>query len=34
LLSGLQGQYVAIKFDAIIAKGPGYAHQIVCVVRP
>lgn len=34
LLSGLQGQYVAVHFNAIIAKGPGYAHQTVCVIRP
>lgn len=34
LLSGLQGQYVVIKFDTIAVKGPSYAHQIVVVVRP
>jgi hypothetical protein len=33
LLSGLQGQYVAIKFDTIAVKGPSYAHMIVAVVR-
>lgn len=34
LLGGLQGQYVVIKFDTVIAKGPSYAHAIVAVVRP
>jgi hypothetical protein len=34
LLSGLQGQYVAIHFNAVLAKGPSYSHQTVCVVRP
>jgi hypothetical protein len=34
LLSGLQGQYVAVMFDALIAKGAGYAHRLVQVVRP
>jgi hypothetical protein len=33
LVGGLQGQYVAIQFDAVIAKAAGYAHAIVCVVR-
>lgn len=34
LLGGLQGQYVVIKFDSVIAKGPSYCHAIVAVVRP
>lgn len=34
LLSGLQGQYVCVKFDTIIAKGPTYAHAVVAVQRP
>lgn len=34
LLSGLQGQFVAVKFDAIIAKAASYAHVAVAVVRP
>lgn len=34
LLAGLQGQYVAIHFNAVIAKGPSYAHAIVAVQRP
>ena len=34
LLSGLQGQYVGVKFNCVIAKGPSYLHQIVAVVRP
>lgn len=34
LLGGLQGQFVGIKFDSIIAKGPSYAHAVVCVQRP
>lgn len=34
LLGGLQGQYVVVKFDTVIAKGPSYAHAIVAVVRP
>ena len=34
LLAGLQGQYVAIHFNAIIAKGPGYSHAVVAVQRP
>jgi len=33
LLGGLQGQYVVVKFDTTIVKGPSYAHQTVCVVR-
>ena len=34
LLSGLQGQYVAVKFDTLIAKGASYAHMVVAVTRP
>ena len=34
LLSGLQGQYVAVHFNTIIAKGPGYSHAVVAVARP
>ncbi len=34
LLGGLQGQYVMVKFDTVIAKGPSYAHAVVAVVRP
>lgn len=30
----LGGQYVAVKFDTIIFKGPSYAHAIVAVQRP
>lgn len=33
LQSALSGQYVAVMFDAIIAKGPSYAHAIVAVQR-
>lgn len=33
LLGGLQGQYVVIKFDTAIAKGPSYAHSVVAVQR-
>ena len=34
LTSALTGQYVAVKFDAVIAKGASYAHAIVAVQRP
>lgn len=34
LLAGLQGQYVAVHFNAIIAKGPSYSHMTVAVARP
>jgi len=34
LTGNLQGQYVGIKFDAILAKGPSYAHAVVCVQLP
>jgi len=34
LLAGLQGQYVAVHFNAVLVKGASYSHQVVCVVRP
>ena len=34
LLSGLQGQYVGVHFNCVIAKGASYLHQIVAVTRP
>ena len=34
LLSGLQGQYVAVHFNTVIAKGPSYSHMVVAVTRP
>ena len=34
LVGNLAGQYVGIKFDAIIFKGPSYAHAVVAVQRP
>jgi len=34
LLAGLQGQYVGVLFDCIIAKGAAYAHAVVQVQRP
>lgn len=34
LLAGLQGQYVAIHFNCILAKGPSYSHMLVAVARP
>jgi len=34
LLAGLQGQYVAVHFNAIIAKAASYAHATVAVQRP
>jgi hypothetical protein len=34
LTSSLSGQYVAVKFDTIIAKGASYAHAIIAVQRP
>jgi hypothetical protein len=34
LLSGLQGQYVGVQFDAVIQKGYAYAHRVVQVLRP
>lgn len=33
LQSSLSGQYVAVMFDAIVAKGASYAHAIVAVQR-
>ena len=34
LLGGLQGQFVGIKFDSVVAKGSSYAHAVVAVQRP
>jgi hypothetical protein len=34
LLAGLQGQYVGIHFNAVVAKRPDAAHATVAVVRP
>ncbi len=34
LTGNLSGQYVGVKFDAIIAKSAGYAHAVVGVYRP
>lgn len=34
LLGNLAGQYVGIKFDTIVVKGPSYAHAVVAVTRP
>jgi len=34
LLGNLSGQFVGLKFDHLVAKGPSYAHKIVAVVRP
>lgn len=34
LQGNLSGQFVGVKFDAVIAKGAGYAHAVVCVQRP
>lgn len=33
LTGNLTGQFVGVKFDAVIAKGYGYAHAVVCVQR-
>ena len=33
LVGNLSGQFVGLKFDAIVAKGPSYAHTVVAVVR-
>ena len=33
LTGNLSGQYVSVLFDAIIAKGPSYAHAVVAVQR-
>ena len=34
LLAGLQGQYVSVHFNCVIAKGATYAHVVVQVNRP
>lgn len=34
LTGNLAGQFVGLKFDAVIFKGPGYAHAVVQVLRP
>lgn len=34
LLSGLQGQYVGIWFNSVVAKLPAAAHAVVAIVRP
>lgn len=34
LQAGLAGQYVAVCFDAVIAKGASYAHAVCAVQRP
>lgn len=34
LQSGLQGQFVAVLFNCILAKGPSYAHAIACIQLP
>ena len=34
LTGNLSGQYVGVKFDAVVAKGATYAHTVVCVQRP
>ena len=34
LTGALSGQYVGVKFDTVIFKGPSYAHAAVAVVRP
>lgn len=34
LVGNLAGQYVGIKFDACVFKGPSYAHATVAVQRP
>jgi hypothetical protein len=34
LLSGLQGQYVGVWFNSVVAKLPAYGHAIVAIVRP
>lgn len=34
LVGSLAGQYVGIKFDTLIFKGPSYAHAAVAVQRP
>jgi hypothetical protein len=34
LVGDLQKKFVAVVFDAILAKGAGYAHCVVAVQRP
>lgn len=34
LTSNLAGQFVGLKFDSVIFKGPSYAHAVVQVIRP
>lgn len=34
LVGGLQGQYVGVWFNSIVAKGANYAHAVVAIVRP
>lgn len=34
LQGNLSGQFVGVKFDCVLAKGPSYNHAIVCVQRP
>lgn len=34
LTNNLAGQYVGVKFDSLICKGPTYAHAVVAVNRP
>lgn len=34
LTGNLAGQFVGVKFDSIIFKGPSYAHAVVQVIRP
>jgi hypothetical protein len=34
LIGNLAGQYVAVQFNTVIAKGPSYAHGIIAVQRP
>jgi hypothetical protein len=34
LTGNLAGQFVGVKFDAVIFKGPSYAHAVVQVIRP
>jgi hypothetical protein len=34
LVGNLSGQFVGLKFDSVIFKGPTYAHKVVAVVRP
>lgn len=34
LMNSLQGQYVSVQFDCIIAQGAAYAHALLAVQRP